>query len=116
MEEYQDFQSEIFCLTVPNISVGQSFTLAIISGIEKVWIREGGAYQDFPSKFFCLTVPQNFRRGSLYCCKNFRFRKKLDKRGGVPRFYVEKFLSHRRKISVGESFTVAIISGIEKFR
>ena len=42
------------------ISLGESFTVAIISGIEKVWIRDGGEYQDFPSQIFCLTVPKNF--------------------------------------------------------
>ena len=42
---------------MPKISVGESFTVAIVSGIEKVWIREGG-YQAFPLKFFCLTVPK----------------------------------------------------------
>ena len=51
------------------------FTVAVMSGTEKVWIRGGGEYQDFPSKHFCLTVPK----------------------------------SH-----VGESFTVALISGREK--
>ena len=59
--EYQDFPSKIFCLTVPKISVGESFTVALISGSEKVWIGGGGGeYQDFPSKLFCLTVPRIF--------------------------------------------------------
>ena len=53
---YQDFTSKVFCLTVPKNSVGESFTVASISGIEKVWIRGGGEYQVFPSKIFCLTV------------------------------------------------------------
>ena len=39
--EYQDFQSKIFCLTVPKIFVGESFTAALISGTEKVWIGGG---------------------------------------------------------------------------
>ena len=39
--EFQDFPSKIFCLTVPKISVEESFTVAIISGIEKVWIKGG---------------------------------------------------------------------------
>ena len=138
---------------MPKIFVGQSFSVAIISGIEKVWIRRGG-HQDFPSKIFCLTVPKKFRRAILHCCNKFGYRKNLDERGGVSRISVEKFLSHsaekirrailhccnnfgyrksldkrggikifRRKLfcltvpksSVGESFTVAIISGIEKF-
>ena len=46
---------------MPKISVGESFTAALISGIEEVWIREGGGgYQDFPSKIFCVTVPKKF--------------------------------------------------------
>ena len=58
--EYQDFPSKI-CLTMPKISVGESFTVALISGSEKVYGQEGGGeYQDFPSKIFCLTVPKNF--------------------------------------------------------
>ena len=36
----------------------ESFTVATISGTEKVWIRGGGEYQDIPSKIFCLTVPK----------------------------------------------------------
>ncbi len=55
--EYQNFPSKIFCLTVPKFSVGESFTVALISGSEKVWIG-GWEYQDFPLKNFCLTVPK----------------------------------------------------------
>ena len=37
----------------------ESFTVALLSGIGKVWIgRE--EYQDFPSKISCLTVPKVF--------------------------------------------------------
>ena len=39
--EYQDFPFKIFGLTVPKISVGEYFTVALISGTEKVWIRAG---------------------------------------------------------------------------
>ena len=40
-------------------SVGEFFTVALISGGEKVYGQEGGSeYQDFPSKIFCLTVPK----------------------------------------------------------
>ena len=38
----------------------ESFTVAIISGTEKVWIRGGGGCQDIPSKKFCPTVPKKF--------------------------------------------------------
>ena len=33
--EYQYFQSKIFCLTEPKILVGVSFSVSLISGIEK---------------------------------------------------------------------------------
>ena len=93
--EYQDFPSKIFCLTVPKISVGESFTVPLFSGTEIVWIRERGEYQDFPSKIFCLTVPKISVGESFYCCISFGYQESLDKReGGVSRFSVEIFLSH----------------------
>ena len=43
------------------IFVGNPFSVSLILGAEKVWIREGGGkYQVFLSKIFCLTVPRNF--------------------------------------------------------
>ena len=36
----------------------ESFTVALISGTEKVWRRGRGEFQDFPSKHFYLTVPK----------------------------------------------------------
>ena len=47
--EYQDFLSKVFCVTVPKISVGETFFVALISGIEKVWIR-GGVIRIFRRK------------------------------------------------------------------
>ena len=32
--------------------MGESFSVSLNSGMEKVWIREGGEYQDFSSKVF----------------------------------------------------------------
>ena len=55
-----DFLWNFFCLTVPKKFVGESFSVSLISGIEKLWIRGGREYRDFPSKIFCLTVPKNF--------------------------------------------------------
>ena len=43
-----------------------SFTVAKISGIEKVWLRVGGEDQNFRSKFFCLTAPKIFV-GEPFC-------------------------------------------------
>ena len=36
--------------------------MSLLSGAEKVWIRERGEYQDFLSKRFCLTVPKKLVR------------------------------------------------------
>ena len=42
--------------------------------------RRAGEYQAFPSKIFCLTVPKD-----------------VIGRGGVSKFSVEKFLTHRHE-------------------
>ena len=52
------FRRKFLSHSAENLSRGESFSVAIFSGIEKVWIREGGEYQDCPSKIFCLTVPK----------------------------------------------------------
>ena len=49
--EYQDLQSEIFCLTHPKLSLRENFAVAKISGIEKIWIRGGGSIKIFRGKF-----------------------------------------------------------------
>ena len=134
--EISRFPSKILCLTVPKNFVGEPFSVSLISGTEKVWMRGWGEYQDFLSKIFCLTVPknfvgepfsvslilgtgkvwiregggvsrllshsaENFRRGILYCCNNFGYRKSLDKGGGrVSQFSVEVFVSLYRNISL----------------
>ena len=96
----QDFPLKTFCLTVSKISVGQSFTVTTISGIEKFWIREGGGVARFSTESFLSHSCENFRRGILYCCNRFGYRKNLDKRGGgVSRFSVENVSSHCRKNS-----------------
>ena len=80
---------------MPKISVGESFTVALISGTEKVWIRERGQFQDFPSKIFCLTVPklsvgEHFTVALVSGIKKVWIREE----GGVSRSSVETFLSH----------------------
>ena len=91
--EHQDFPSKSFCLTVPKTSLGESFTVAIFSGIEKVWIR-GGEYQDFASKVFCLTVPKSFVGEPFSVSLSAGTEKVWIGEGGVSSFSVEKFLSH----------------------
>ena len=40
--EYQDFPSNFSCLSVPKNAIGEPFSLSLISGIEKVWMRGWG--------------------------------------------------------------------------
>ena len=39
---YVTFFQRLFCPTVPKISLGEAFSVEIISGVEKVSIRGGG--------------------------------------------------------------------------
>ena len=110
--EYQVFPSKIFRHTVPKTSVGESFTVAIISAIEKVWIRVGGGrgeeYQDFPSKIFCLTVPKISVRESFTVAITSGIEKIWTRGGGEYQdFPLKIFCLTVPKTSVGESFTVA---------
>ena len=60
MGEYQDFPSKIFCLTVPKLSVEEPFSVLLIAGTEKVWIRQGGSIKFFRRKIFvsqCRKLP-----------------------------------------------------------
>ena len=114
--EYQDSTSKMFCLTLPKHSVGKSFSVALISGIEKVEIKGGMSIKIFCPNFFLSHSAEKFRRGILYCCNNFGQRKSLEKRGGggVSRFYVEIFWSHSAEKFLGEHFRVSLVSGIEE--
>ena len=56
--EYHNFPSKLFCFSVPKTFVGESFSVSLFSGIEKLWIRGGKKYRDFPSKVFFLTMPK----------------------------------------------------------
>ena len=84
-----------FCLTVPKNFVGQPFSVSLISGTEKVWIRGTGEYQDFPSEIFCLTVPKYFIGEHFgVVSENFFYRKfSMHRRGGHHGFF-RNFLSH----------------------
>ena len=49
---------------MPKTSVGESFSVSLISGIEKIWIRVG-EYQDFLSNIFLSHSAEKFRRGTF---------------------------------------------------
>ena len=73
---------------------------------------------DISFKIFCLTVPKIFVGEHFGVSENFGLRKILCIREGegVLRFCVEIFLSHSAEnFRRGESFSVSLISGIEKF-
>ena len=38
----------------------ESFSVSLLQGIEKVWIREEVGVSRFPVELFCLTVPKSF--------------------------------------------------------
>ena len=111
-----DFPSKFFCLTVPNIFIAEPFSVSLISGTEKVWIRGGRGYQDFPPKFSCLTVPKNCVGESLTVALISGIEKVWMREGGVSRISVENFLSHSAEnFRSGEPFSVSLTSGIKKF-
>ena len=89
---YQGFPSKISCLTVPKlkISVGESFTVALILGIENFWIGVG-EYQNFLSKILGLTVPKNSVGESFTVALFSGSEKVWIEGGGVSRFSLQKF-------------------------
>ena len=76
---------------MPKLFVGESFTVELVSGIGKVWIR--GGYPEFLWKVFRLTVPKFSVRGSFVALMSGT--EKVWIRGrGKSRFSVENFSSH----------------------
>ena len=73
--KYHNFPSNFFCLTVPKIFVGESFSVSFISAIKKFWIGGEREYRDF-RRFFCLTVTKIFIGGHF---------------GVSEKFFIEKF-------------------------
>ena len=78
----------------PEISVGESFTVALISGIEKVLIRGGGGCIKLFSPIFLshsaeISVGESFTVALISGIENVWIRGG----GGVSRFSVENFLS-----------------------
>ena len=62
---YQDFPSKIFFLTVPKNSVGESFTVALILGMENVRMKEGGVSRISVKNFFSHSA-DIFRSGDPF--------------------------------------------------
>ena len=92
--EYQDFPSTRFCHTVPKLSVGESFTVALISVTEKVWIRWKGEVEIFRRKNIVSQCRRNLVGESFFAALFSGIAKVWMRRGGVSRFPVDIFLSH----------------------
>ena len=113
--ECQDFPLKCFCLTVSKNSVGESFTVALFWGTERVWIRAGcRVVSKFSVEKFLSHSAEKIRKGIFYCCLTFGYRKSLYKGGGYQDFVSRFFRRTVPNFSVGESFNVALISDIEK--
>ena len=100
-------------VSLPTSSVGKSFTVAIISRIEKVWLRGGGVSSFYVENFLSHSA-ENFRGGIPHCCNNFGYRKSLDKRGKYQGFLSKFFCPTVQKVFGVEPFSVSLFSGNEK--
>ena len=115
--EYEDFPSKTFCLTVPRSFVGKPFSVSLLSGAEKVWIREGVWSIKFFFRNFSSHSAEDFCRETLYCFTTFGCRKSFEKRGGgdYQDFLSKIFFLTVPKKFVREPIRVSLISGMEKF-
>ena len=96
------------------ISVGESFTVALFSGGEKVYGQEGGRkYQDFPSNNFSLTLPK-ISVGNPLLLDYIGVPKVWIRGVSIKTFRQKCFLSHSAETFPREYFIVAIISRTEK--
>ena len=74
------------------------FTVALISGIENVWMKGGRNIKIFRRIFFCLTVPK-ISVGEFFFVALVSVAEKVWKRGGSVKIFRRKiFVSQFRKI------------------
>ena len=98
---------------MPKNFLVEPFSVSLITGTEKFG-QEGGGASRFSVENFLSHSAENFRRAILQYCNNFGYRKCLDKKGVHQDFPSKTFCLTVPKNFVGQSFTVAIISGIGK--
>ena len=87
---YHDFLSKSFCLTVPKCLVGDPFSVSLISGTKKVWIKRGRVSR-FSVENYLSHSAEFLRRGILYYCISFGYQKSLDKKGASIKIFRRKF-------------------------
>ena len=100
----KNFRQSLF-VSAPKNFVGETFSVSLISGIEKGHACEGYVTY-FWRNFLSLTI-EKLRRGALLCFTKFLVSKKIMEEkggrnvGGVSRFSVKIFLSQCRKNLLG---------------
>ena len=112
------FSVEFFCLSAEKFRRGTFVLLQKFPLAKKFMDKRGRGVSRYSVEFFCLTVAKNFA-AEPFCAVFQKFpvaKKFMDKRGeGVSRCSVENFLSHSAEnFRRGESFSISLISGIEK--
>ena len=113
--EYQDFPSTTFCHTVLKLSLGESFTVALISVTEKVSRRWKGEVEIFRRKNFVSQCRRNLVGESFFVALFSGIAKVWIRRGEYPDFPSTVFCHTVPKSYVGESFSVALSLGSENF-
>ncbi len=69
-----------------------------------------GGVSRFPVENFLSHRAENFRKGILYCCNNFGYRKSLEKRGEEYQDFPSKiFCLTLPKNAIGEPFSLSLI-------
>ena len=89
---YQDFLSNIFCVTVPKNFVGYPFCVSKKGLYRKISCIEGG-HHGFAENFLSHRT-ENFVVGLVCFTKHPVSKKFMDRRDGVSPFPVKSFLSH----------------------
>ena len=99
---------------MPKLSVEESFTVALFSDSEKVWIGGGGESR-FSVELFLSQSARKIRRESFTVALLLGYRKSLEKRwgGGHLDFTSKIYCLTVPKSFVWESITVELFSGTE---
>ena len=92
---------------MPKISVGESFTVALNCGSEKVWI--GGGVSRFSAENFCTTVPKTSPRNPSVIQVTFGIENCWgEERGRVSGFSVEIVMSHNAETICRENLLCCV--------
>ena len=70
--EWQDFPSKFFCLTLPKNSLRKSFSVSLISAIEKIYASAG--YVTIFRRIFFSDSAESICRAALQCFVSEKFR------------------------------------------